>query len=72
MAREGVGRQLWTENESFARKAGYRKLAVQVRASNAIAQGFYRGLGFKKCGLLSRQVVVDGIEDDEVLMEYFC
>jgi ribosomal protein S18 acetylase RimI-like enzyme len=68
----GIGRQLWKETESFAHKAGYRKLAIQVRASNIVAQRFYLGLGFKECGLLSRQVVVDGIEDDEVLMEYFC
>ena len=29
------------------------------------------GLGFQDCGRLSRQVVIDGIEDDEVLMELF-
>ena len=69
---QGIGRQLWKETESFARKAGYRKLAIQVRASNTVAQRFYRRLGFKECGLLTRQVIVDGVEDDEVLMEYFC
>jgi ribosomal protein S18 acetylase RimI-like enzyme len=67
----GVGRQLWSATETFARDAGYRKLAVQVRASNAVAQAFYRRLGFRECGRLTRQVVIDGIEDDEVLMEYF-
>ena len=68
----GVGRQLWTATEAFAREAGYRKLAIQVRASNTIAQAFYRRLGFQECGRLTRQVIIDGIEDDEVLMEYFC
>ena len=29
-------------------------------------------LGFRACGRLTRQVIIDGIEDDEVLMEYFC
>lgn len=68
----GVGRQLWSATESFARAAGYRKLAIQVRASNTIAQGFYRSLGFKECGRLTRQVIIDGVEDDELIMEYFC
>ena len=68
----GVGRHLWNATESFAREAGYRKLAIQVRASNAGAQSFYRTLGFKECGRLTRQVIIDGIEDDEVLMEFFC
>jgi ribosomal protein S18 acetylase RimI-like enzyme len=67
----GIGRQLWTATETFARGAGYRKLAIQVRASNMAAQAFYRRLGFRECGRLTRQVIIDGIEDDEVLMEYF-
>jgi len=68
----GVGRQLWSATESFAREAGYRKLAIQVRASHTVAQKFYRRLGFKECGRLTRQVIIDGVEDDEVLMEFFC
>jgi ribosomal protein S18 acetylase RimI-like enzyme len=68
----GVGRQLWSATEAFACEAGYRKLAIQVRASNTVAQAFYRSLGFRECGRLTRQVIIDGIEDDEVLMEYFC
>ena len=64
----GVGRQLWSATEAFAHQAGYRKLAIQVRASNTVAQAFYRRLGFHECGRLTRQVIIDGIEDDEVLM----
>jgi L-amino acid N-acyltransferase YncA len=67
----GVGRNLWSATSSFARGAGYRKLLVQVRASNAPALGFYRALGFQECGRLTRQVIIDGFEDDEVLMELF-
>ncbi len=67
----GVGRQLWSATESFARDAGYRKLVIQVRASNSAAQAFYRRLGFQECGRLTRQVMIDGVEDDEVLMEFF-
>jgi ribosomal protein S18 acetylase RimI-like enzyme len=65
----GVGRQLWTATLAFAREAGYRKLVIQVRGSNTRAQAFYRNLGFRDCGRLARQVVIDSVEDDEVLME---
>ena len=68
---QGVGRELWNATELFAREGGYRKVLIQVRATNTAAQSFYRGLGFKECGRLTRQVVIDGVEDDEVLMEYF-
>lgn len=69
--RRGVGHRLWSATTAFAGDAGYRKLVVQVRGSNAGAQAFYRALGFQACGRLSRQVVIDGIDDDEVLMERF-
>ena len=67
----GIGHQLWEGTASFAREAGYRKLVIQVRATNTRAQAFYRDLGFRECGRLTRQVVIDGAEDDEVLMEVF-
>ena len=67
----GVGRQLWNATESFARESGYRKLAIQVRASNRAAQEFYGRLGFTECGRMARQVIIDGLEEDEVLMEFF-
>ena len=67
----GVGRQLWNATETFAREARYRKLAIQVRESNSTAQAFYRRLGFQDCGRMTRQVIIDGVEEDEVLMELF-
>jgi len=66
-----IGRQLWGATEAFARQVGYEKLVVQVRASNMGARRFYRGLGFTECGLLTRQVCIDGHFDDELLMELF-
>lgn len=69
--RGGLGGRLWSATSGLARDAGYRKLVIHVRGSNAAAQAFYRRLGFQGCGRLSRQVVIDGIEDDEVLMEFF-
>ena len=68
---QGVGHQLWTETRSFAREAGYRKVVIQVRGTNARAQAFYRRIGFRQCGRLAWRVVIDGKEDDEVLIEFF-
>jgi ribosomal protein S18 acetylase RimI-like enzyme len=65
----GFGHTLWSATAAFARAAGYRKLVIQVRGSNLAAQAFYRGLGFGECGRLARQVVIDGVEEDEILME---
>ena len=52
-------------------RSRYTKLVVQVRGTNVHAQTFYRRLGFAECGRLSRQVLIDGREDDEILMELF-
>jgi ribosomal protein S18 acetylase RimI-like enzyme len=52
----GVGHKLWGSTQSFARQGDYRKIAIQVRATNAAAQSFYSGLRFKECGRLTRQV----------------
>ena len=67
----GIGHDLWDATSVFARSVGYGKLVIQVRGSNVAAQTFYRDLGFLVCGRLTRQVVIDGVEDDEVLMERF-
>ena len=69
--RHGLGRRLWEASLAFARATQYRKLVIYVRGSNSNAQAFYQSLGFTVCGRLSRQVVIDGVEDDEVLMEFF-
>jgi RimJ/RimL family protein N-acetyltransferase len=67
----GIGRALWSATSTFARDAGYRKLVIYVRASNTRAQAFYRQLGFRDCGRLTAQVMIDGVTDDEILMERF-
>jgi RimJ/RimL family protein N-acetyltransferase len=69
--RQGVGQALFRATSDFATAAGYRKLVIQVRASNGSALAFYRRLGFVECGRLRRQVVIDGREDDEVILELF-
>lgn len=67
----GIGRMLAGATFAFAREHGYRKLVIWVRASNHDAQRFYTGLGFRECGRLSRQLLIEGDYDDELLMELF-
>jgi L-amino acid N-acyltransferase YncA len=65
----GVGQALFQATKQFAESSGYRKIVIQVRASNAAAQRFYTSLGFVERCRLSAQVVIDGQEDDEIIME---
>ena len=58
-------------HRSLRSRSWDQKLVVQVRGTNAPAQAFYRRLGFADCGRLSRQVMIDGSHDDEILMELF-
>jgi RimJ/RimL family protein N-acetyltransferase len=67
----GVGRALFAATRQFAVTVGFRKIVIQVRASNNHAQAFYRRLDFVECGRLRKQVLIDGLEDDEILMECF-
>jgi ribosomal protein S18 acetylase RimI-like enzyme len=69
--RRGVGEALFRRTLVFAREHEFSKFVIQVRASNNSAQSFYRSVGFRVCGRLSRQVRIDGFEDDEILMEFF-
>jgi L-amino acid N-acyltransferase YncA len=68
---QGVGQTLFHTTRRFALSAGYRKLVIQVRASNLSALSFYRRLGFIECGRLACQVVIDGCDDDEIILEMF-
>jgi RimJ/RimL family protein N-acetyltransferase len=67
--RRGVGLALFDATREFAASMGYHKLVIQVRASNVPALAFYKRLGFVECGRLRAQVIVDGTEDDEIIME---
>jgi len=69
--RGGIGQALFQTTLDFARERGYGKFVIQVRASNVGAQGFYARLGLRECGRLTRQVRIDGREEDEILMERF-
>jgi ribosomal protein S18 acetylase RimI-like enzyme len=69
--RKGIGRRLAEHTLDFARTSGYEKIVIYVRAGNAGAQAFYRGLDFVPKGVLARQVKIDGQYEDEVFMELF-
>jgi ribosomal protein S18 acetylase RimI-like enzyme len=69
--RRGVGVALFDTTRRFAASNGYNKLVIQVRASNVSAQAFYKRLGFVECGRLRAQVIVEGTQDDEIVMEFF-
>lgn len=67
----GIGQTLARATFASAREHRYQKLVIWVRASNDAAQRFYMGLGFRECGRLSRQIMVNQECDDEVLMDLF-
>jgi RimJ/RimL family protein N-acetyltransferase len=69
--RQGIGEALFRGTLDFARQRDFLKFVIQVRSANTAAQGFYQRLGFRECGRLTRQVRIDGQEDDEIIMEYF-
>jgi ribosomal protein S18 acetylase RimI-like enzyme len=69
--RRGIGRRLAEHTLEYARAHGYEKVVIYVRAGNAGARAFYRGLGFVRKGVLERQVRIDGEYEDEVFMELF-
>ena len=68
---KGVGQALFQRTIEFARERDYAKFVIQVRASNTLAEAYYGRLGFRECGRLTRQVRIDGQEDDEIIMEFF-
>lgn len=46
MAGAGVGRQLMTAAESWAKRSGYQRLTIETGAANAAARGFYAAAGY--------------------------
>lgn len=65
----GIGRQLAETTFQFARSRGYEKSVVYVLAHNEGGLAYYRSLGFKELGVLTRQTKIDGVYYDEVFME---
>ena len=69
--RRGVGEKLFRATTEFARVSDYLKFVIQVRSLNVSAQAFYRRLGFRECGRLTRQVRIGDQLEDEIIMEFF-
>ena len=69
--RQGIAAALFRTTLQFARTVAFAKFVIQVRSMNTGAQAFYRGVGFRECGRLRKQVRIGGDEDDEILMELF-
>ena len=62
----GLGRQLFQALARELRAVGVRDLLLEVRASNRVALGFYRSLGFGQSGLRP-SYYTDPIEDAVML-----
>lgn len=54
MRRQGIADELMARCFDFARRTGVRMISLEVRLSNAGAQGFYRHLGFESSYLRPR------------------
>lgn len=64
----GLGRAMMEVGLDWARERGVRKVRLGVFATNDPAISLYRALGFEEEGRLRGEVVIDGMETDEILM----
>ncbi len=60
--RRGLGQQLFHALANELQNAGVREIFLEVRASNRVALGFYRSLGFGQTGRRPRYYT-DPVED---------
>jgi ribosomal protein S18 acetylase RimI-like enzyme len=68
--RKGIGSSLLQELLKFAREQGLIKnISLGVRASNNNAIGLYERFGFKVIGVHKDYFNVNGVFDDEILMD---
>jgi RimJ/RimL family protein N-acetyltransferase len=64
----GLGARLIGSVLTAAREAGLVRIALQVRAENARAIALYERLGFRHEGRLRRNLRIDGVDYDSLLM----
>ena len=69
--RKDIGRKLADYTFKFARNHEYEKIVIYVRANNIGAIEFYKKLGFMQKGVLTRQVKIDNLYEDEIFLELF-
>jgi L-amino acid N-acyltransferase YncA len=66
---QGIGHRLSEATLAFAHAYGYEKAVVYVLVGNKGGLAYYRSLGFKERGVLTRQTKIGGTYHDEVVME---
>jgi [ribosomal protein S18]-alanine N-acetyltransferase len=64
--RQGIGRQLLLNLVELARSIGARRMTLEVRASNDVAQALYCAYGFEEAGRRPRYYTDDG--EDALVM----
>jgi RimJ/RimL family protein N-acetyltransferase len=67
-AGQGLGRQLFTEGERWARSVGLHRLELTVMAHNHRAIALYTKMGFRFEGTKRDSLKVDGVYVDEYYM----
>ncbi|MFZ5815079.1 MAG: GNAT family N-acetyltransferase [Bacillota bacterium] len=67
-AGRGIGRQLFTEGERWARQVGLRRLELTVMAHNQRAIALYSKMGFRFEGTKRDSLCVGGLYVDEYYM----
>lgn len=65
---KGLGARLMRSVLAAARDGGLVRVALQVRADNARAIALYERLGFRHEGRLRRNLRIDGVDYDSLLM----
>jgi len=68
---KGISYILANHTFNFAKANDYEKIVIYVRNGNERAIKFYQNLGFLIKGELERQVLIDGVYENEVFMEKF-
>jgi RimJ/RimL family protein N-acetyltransferase len=68
---QGIGKALASTTLEFARSHGYEKIATYIIEDNLGAIEYYTRLGFKPVGKWTRQVRINGIYHNDIIMELF-
>ena len=68
---KGISYILANHTFNFAKANDYEKIVIYVRNGNERAIKFYQNLGFLIKGELERQVLIDGVYENEVFIEKF-
>ncbi|MFM9941718.1 MAG: N-acetyltransferase family protein [Hyphomicrobiaceae bacterium] len=65
---QGLGERLMREALAAGDTFGYLRVELGVFARNTRAQALYRKLGFVEEGIKRRQILIDGVFHDQIMM----